>query len=258
MLRAGLMLVVLGLLVPISGVAQSSIADRPAFDLRGVVLDASTEGPVSGANVTVPELGLSAITDESGEFVITRMPEGRFTFVTTALGYFENAEPSVVSDGYALFVRVAASPLALEGLDVTVTDEFTASLLVLDRHFEQRRNQAAVQSHAATREQLVLTSASSAADMLIDNNGVRFEPCPGQTTGDPACIQVRGRPLRVTVFVDGVPMTSPLMVLRSFGPQDLYRVEYYPPLGQVHLITMRFALHMASTGAFQLPMCVVC
>jgi hypothetical protein len=58
------------------------------------------------------------------------------------------------------------------------------------------------------------------------------------------------------VYVDD--MTAPLSSIYSYDPAHLYRVEFFPSLGRVHLITLRYVTHMALTGWNPQAICLVC
>ena len=62
--------------------------------VSGVVVDAATNNPVSGATVTIDTV-LSATTDKDGKFSFDRVPVGDFDYVVTAPGYKATASTPV-------------------------------------------------------------------------------------------------------------------------------------------------------------------
>jgi hypothetical protein len=231
--------------------------DRPSFDLHGVVLDVGTDEPVTGAWVEVAELGVRVPADSVGVFRIPEMPQGRFTFVTSAFGYFENTEQSVVADGSVLLVGLAAAPFDLGGLTVVVEgSSLPDSLALLDERLESRRLRTGLTSRVSAREELRQSTAQTVYDLLRERHLMYLESCPADDLGEPRCMRVRGSLRRVTTYLDD--MTTPISAIYLYAPADLYQVEFYPSLGHVHLITMRYATHMAQTEWRPMRICTVC
>lgn len=247
----------------VSGAAGQEPAQTPRFELQGVVMDVTTETPVSGATVTVMELNRRVTTDESGRFFIADFPQGRYTFRTEGLGYFPNVEPSVVQDGYTLIVWVAPSPIQLEGLNVTASTRSTEavserSLARLDRDFERRLNATGFRALVSDREVLLTTGAPSVEEVLRDRHGFWRVECPHREEFEPTCVVARGRPRVLSVLVDGVKMASAWIALDSYLPAELYRLEFHPSLAEVHMFTMAHALGLARTGRRPASICIVC
>jgi hypothetical protein len=253
-------------LTALPGSAQDlrGFEDRPSFDLHGVVLDVSTDEPIADAWVQVSELGVRVPVDSAGLFRIPDMPQGRFTFVTSAFGYFENVEQSVVADGSVLLVGLAAAPFDVEGLTVVVAGRgpyvagsLRDSLVLLDQRLESRRLRTGLSSRVSAREDLLQSTAQTVYDLLRERHLMHLESCPGEDTlGEPRCMRVRGNLRRVTTYLDD--MTTPISAIYLYAPTDLYQVEFYPSLGHVHLITMRYATHMAQTEWRPMRFCTVC
>lgn len=55
--------------------------------VSGVVVDASTQQPLSAANVLVLGTTLGASTDDRGRFIIEKVPVGRYAVAARILGY---------------------------------------------------------------------------------------------------------------------------------------------------------------------------
>ncbi len=272
---------ILGLLAVLPHfVSAQDLSERGRFELMGVVTDVGTDEPVAGATVSVVELNRRATTDSLGQFRIDDVMEGRWTFRTGAFGYFDNVERSVVAEGYALVVGLAPAPFELEGLDVTTETTGTVaetSLAALDRSFTARSNRVGVSGDVTQRARLEMTSAPSILELLRDEYGVRTVQCPGQGGGGPGgdigggtinlfedsgpehgCIFARGRPRLLRVFIDDIDVAAPAFTLSVYRPVDLYRVEWYNALGQVHLYTYPYAMTLARTGRAPPPVCLVC
>lgn len=57
--------------------------------VRGIVTDRRTSAPVADATVSIPVLGLSAVTDASGAYQISNVPAGNLSLIVTKSGYTE-------------------------------------------------------------------------------------------------------------------------------------------------------------------------
>jgi hypothetical protein len=65
-----------------------------ATQLKGIISENGSATPIKGANVTIVELGVAAVTDSKGEYSIKPINHGKFTVRITKDGYqpFENDE----------------------------------------------------------------------------------------------------------------------------------------------------------------------
>lgn len=82
--------------------------------IRGVVRDKDFDVPLAGAQVLVVELGRRADTADEGNFVLSDVPEGKYTLVFTKDGYVRQVKSEVL---------VGAG--ALTDVDVELSAEFT-------------------------------------------------------------------------------------------------------------------------------------
>jgi CarboxypepD_reg-like domain len=55
--------------------------------LKGTVLDSATKLPITGVNVFLSTTSLGTSTDEKGNFSISRVPQGKYELICTALNY---------------------------------------------------------------------------------------------------------------------------------------------------------------------------
>ena len=62
-------------------------AQQPQFTFQGVVTDGTTNEPIIGATVYMVDLKKGAVTNESGQFKIERMPRGKFLVEVKFIGY---------------------------------------------------------------------------------------------------------------------------------------------------------------------------
>lgn len=109
-------LLVAALLCPAGIGAQ----DADPVTLEGEVVDASNNLPVEGAIVSLPGLGLTAVTDSLGYYRIDAVPAGAYAIRVFRLGYdeFEADVPVNGVEVLALYLTPGAIPL--EGIEVEV------------------------------------------------------------------------------------------------------------------------------------------
>ncbi|MGE4286311.1 MAG: TonB-dependent receptor [Phycisphaerae bacterium] len=81
--------------------------------LRGTVLDADFESPLSGASVLIVETDTTAETTEDGTYLITEVPAGKYTLVFFHEGYTREVKAEVV-----------ISAGAMTEIDVSLSGEF--------------------------------------------------------------------------------------------------------------------------------------
>jgi Carboxypeptidase regulatory-like domain len=85
--RAGALYLVSALLVVMAGCNADSLPPAAGFtSVTGVVVDAATNAPISGAVVTIDTV-LTATSDASGKFSIDRVPSGIADYAVQATGY---------------------------------------------------------------------------------------------------------------------------------------------------------------------------
>ena len=91
----------------------------PAVTLAGVVVEATTGTPISGAFLSVGERGPRAISDAAGAFRLPAVSAGEQTILVRRFGYMDMSL-NVLVEGAARPLRVILqpAPIALEGLDV--------------------------------------------------------------------------------------------------------------------------------------------
>jgi Ca-activated chloride channel homolog len=90
--------------------------------LIGKILDSSTGEPLIGANVILMGTSMGAPTDIDGEFIITHVPEGRYTLLVSMIGYQKQSLENIFvpSDSTRrLDVRIAPSAIAAQEVVVT-------------------------------------------------------------------------------------------------------------------------------------------
>ena len=92
-------------LVSLTATAQAQSTPEAAGlgEVTGVVTDAETGEPVMGAGVAIPELGLGAVSQRDGSYVIEGVPAGTHAVRAAAYTYhFETVESEVGEEPVSL------------------------------------------------------------------------------------------------------------------------------------------------------------
>lgn len=221
--------------VPAPGAAQY----YDVVPIRGRVLDAATSRPVPGAVVRHLTTPAVTVTDSSGAFVLSLPPEDRYPLRVEQLGYETSLMvlPSTAPIELST-VLLAAAPLQLEGLEVTV-----------DR-FEQRRRVAVRPVEVVDAARLSGALGTTYEVVLRLVTGAR--PCPDDFRM--ICKQRRGV-TRVNICVDDRTSFEPRYDLERLDPPDLYMVEVYDTFEpfSVRLYTRDFIAGLASGARWLRP-----
>jgi hypothetical protein len=212
----------------------SRLAGDASF--RVFVTDEASGEPVAGAGVAFPELGSSGVTDDTGEAVVTDIPEGTWLVLITGLGY-GSATSFVEFDGTSRVegdVALGEAPISLDGIVVS-GDRGAARLELVG--FESRR-QAGLGYHfdAADLERVGATipsdlfRRSALAGIYVDcTNGreciISSRRGPGNFSGRSTCA--------IPVFVDGVQQGRGGFGLDDFPVNMILGIEVYNGISSV-------------------------
>ena len=168
--------------------------------ITGHVTDAASGEPLIGANVMMQETDLGAATDLDGYFVIRNIPAGKYTVVTTFIGYKQKRlnNISVTSNmKIDLDISLQSSTLEMESVVVEGAAKKTSDSGIL----LEQRNSSNVQDGVSSG-QMSRSGDSDAADALKRVTGV--------SVMDENSVYVRGLGDRYTsTQMNGVPIPSP-------------------------------------------------
>ncbi len=109
------LVVLLSMAIPAAAAAQSS------GTIQGTVVDATTQTPLSGVQVTVQNTALGTLSDEQGRFQIINVPAGEHFVRAELIGFGSDEERVLVTAGGAATVALSLTQAAIEieGLVVT-------------------------------------------------------------------------------------------------------------------------------------------
>lgn len=149
--------------------AQPSTPTFAEGRIIGRMVDAETGEALIGVTVMLEGTKLGAVTDLDGNFVIKRVPVGKYTLVASSVGYTSTKVTEVdVTDGEVERIDLALKPqiLQTEGIEVTAKVEKNneASLLKL----RQKSNSV---SDAISAEQISRSGSSDAAAAMTRVTG---------------------------------------------------------------------------------------
>ena len=109
--------------VPAAAQSSAIPAGVPAGTVAGVVTDAETGEPVVGAGVVIPALGIGAVSDREGRFVIDDVPPGEHAVRAGAYTYhMTDYAVTVPPEGGVLALDTPLAPGAAQGCAVLHDD----------------------------------------------------------------------------------------------------------------------------------------
>src|SRR5690606_1234878 len=211
--------------------------------ITGRVTDAQTVQPLASAQVSITELGIGALTQQNGRFILINVPAGTHTVTVQRIGYRDATQAVTVVAGESvnLDFAITEEALALDEIIVTGTPGAT-----------QRRaigNAVASVEVAQITQQVAITNMQ---ELLSGRTpGLQFSRLSGNVgTGSP--IRIRGaKSFSLTsnpiIIVDGVRVNNSaragpqlgtatasgddesgsgeVNVLDDFNPEDIESIE---------------------------------
>lgn len=209
----------------------SLVLDRPAVGsavLTGLVAD-SAGGPVPGAEVTLPALGLARIADGRGAFRVSDIPAGVHQVIVRKVGYGPLDATLGFADGATLERRIILTRM-------TTLGEVRVTATLRDRQMEDfEANRRTGLGHFLTRAEIAPQEVRKISDVMQSMPGVKVVHGPGNR----AFIATSRRCLQYTseqdcaaciasVYLDGVLMSQFEPVdINTFSLRDIEAIEYY-------------------------------
>lgn len=104
----------------ISFLAFTARADTPP--IRGTVTDAATGNPLPGATLSIPELRISMVTNQKGEYFFPSLPQkGQFLLEVKYIGYKSVAQTVDVSKPVSVDFRLQKTVIEVQEVVITGT-----------------------------------------------------------------------------------------------------------------------------------------
>ncbi len=96
-----------------------NLSAQAQFSLRGTVLDSISKQPLAGINLFLSHTSIGTTTDQSGHFILDRIPQGKFELVISSLNY-ETRTISINTGQLPESIQLLLKPTANELQEVIV------------------------------------------------------------------------------------------------------------------------------------------
>lgn len=201
--------------------------------IAGRVLDRSTQRPLAGAQVSIPDLELGTIASQEGRFIILNVPAGPHRVEALMMGYERGVRDVNVASGESLVVefQLAARAIALDEVLVTGTPAGEG----------RRRAMGTSLTSVNVEDRLQYAPITSLHDVLQAREPGVVNMASSGTSGAAGLNILRGitsltqdnQPL---IYIDGIRVErssrsevstggQTLSRLNDINPQDIARVE---------------------------------
>ena len=222
-------LMLTGMLIGPAGLGAQEAKSADLVILEGEVVDASNNLPLEGAIVSLPTLGLTAVTDSLGYYRMAEVSASTYAIRVFRLGYREFEADIPVNGAEVVALYLTPGPIPLEGIAVEVV-----GLSELDWRPVGTSRQAFI----GPGEIEDLRGTYQNLDYILRVRRlpqVRYIPPvqPGGRPGDPTsngCLRLvtqLGRDVCAMVVVDGVPI-DPVSAgwMYQTSSHDIYSVRF--------------------------------
>lgn len=173
--------------------------DATDAHITGHVLDAQTKEHLAFVNVQIKGTSLGCLTDESGHFYMTNLPEGELTVVFSMMGY-ETIEKNVT---------LHRDTLVELNISIAETSFMIDNVVVTANKYETKQKEVATIVNVVSPLIIESTTSNSMADVLNFQTGLRVE----ETCSNCGVPQVRINGLEgqyTQILMDSRPIFSSL------------------------------------------------
>ncbi len=186
----------------------SALAYSKALVFSGRVIDAASKTPLPGAVVSIPDLRISEITNQNGEFAFRNVPtKGKFIIEIRYIGY--KTITQTIDLGITTSLEFALEPSVIEVHEVVVTGTALSS--------DNRKNSTNVNS--VSKNELINRPSSNLIDALVKTAGIA-QVTTGAAVSKPV---IRGLSYnRVVTLVDGAKQEG-----QQWGDEHGIEVDQY-------------------------------
>lgn len=164
--------------------------------ISGKVLSAESRQPLPGVNVTLEKTVLGTVTNQTGEFAISRLTPGRYTALFSLIGYLKSEILIDLSPGETERIEVLLHPSPVQ----------TGEVIVTASRREQSLDDAAASVSLIRGDQIVSRNASTIDQLLQYVPGVNITH--GQVNIRGSTGYSHGVGTRVLLLLDGIPFLS--------------------------------------------------
>ncbi len=189
-------------------------------DISGFVYDNESGESLIGANVFIKEVSSGASSNISGYFVISNIPAGTYTLITSYVGYQSKTEKIKVPENKNLELEIRLSPSTIETDEVVVTtqsEEIAVNLF----------------SKPISTVELTATKIFSRPDFIEPDLLRVLQTIPGVTAANDfsAGVYVRGgTPDQNLFLIDGSDVYNPdhfFGIFSTFNTDAIKKVDFY-------------------------------
>ncbi len=218
------------LLLALCGGSGALAAQQRSGSIRGRVVDAATQQPLSGAQLAVLGTGAGVLSAASGEYLIAGLAPGRLRVRVTMLGY-EAAEAEVevtASSPGRLDFSLSPTAVALNELVVTATGQARKREVgnsVSTINIEQ------IATAGVADPQALLTARSTGVSVL-QNSGqpgaggsIRLRGNNSVSQGNNPIVYVDGIRIYNGSAPTSIASRQTVMPLNDISPEDIARIE---------------------------------
>lgn len=199
------------------GITGVVAAETPNAHIEGVVIDAASKEPLSGATLFIEELKKTVLTDANGEYSVPDIPVGTYTITINYVGYTSKTQKISVSadNDKKSIIRLTAQSQSLKEVVVTAKSE------------ARKIREQAMPVTVISMKQLQGT-VGNVQDILAKTVGVAIRSTGG--VGSASRLSLRGlEGKRIGLFLDETPMNdqSDYVDLNDIPLDMIDRIEIY-------------------------------
>lgn len=203
-------------------VAPGLLHAQGTGSVRGTVMEAGTERPLSGVQVFVAGTSLGTLTDQNGRFLLVNVPAGQQAVRASLIGYgdAERAVEVVAGQTAAVNIRMESEAIAMQ--EIVVTGVAGATI--------QAKVPFDVDKLNVSDDPVPALSAASAIQgkaagvRVVSGTGQPGQP-PSITLRGATSLNASGRDQGPMVIVDGVIVSGNQRALADIDPSSIESIE---------------------------------